>query len=71
MFKENTDDDFIPAPKLTNGERYTGNQTYAGLGIVRFCPKCNIHKSISGGHIASIMGGRHWVCNLHPKKVKK
>ena len=68
-YKENTDENY-PVAKMQNGDAYTGIQQYAGMGVVKFCPKCNGHRSVGGGHIASVMGGKHWVCAAHPKPVK-
>lgn len=63
-------DEYVRTPRLTTGELYTGNQQYQGLGVVKFCPKCNEHRSVGGGHMANVMGGRHWICSMHPKKLK-
>lgn len=69
-YKENTDEQY-PVAKMQDGSAYSGIQVYQGLGVVRHCLKCNAHRSVGGGHIASIMGGKHWVCAEHPKPPKK
>lgn len=61
----------IPTARLTTGEMYTGNQSFQGLGVVKWCAICGTHKEQGGGHIKHVMGGRHWVCKKHPKVVKK
>lgn len=62
-------DEHYPPAKMKNGEAYTGNQMFQGLGVSKWCAKCGVHRSVGGGHIAQAMGGRHWVCAMHPKKV--
>lgn len=52
---------------LTTGEKYTGNQMYAGNGVTRFCALCGDHKLMIGGHLKHVMGLRQWVCGKHPK----
>jgi hypothetical protein len=39
--------DWKPA-RTTEGKPYTGNQQYAGNGMVRSCGKCGRHKPIAG-----------------------
>ena len=49
----------------------TGNTQYAGAGIVKWCAICGAHKPQAGGFIRLVLGGRHWVCNKHPKAGAK
>lgn len=52
---------------LTTGEEYVGNQQYKGSGIQKYCALCGCHRNQLGGSIRFVMGGRHWVCQRHPK----
>ena len=52
---------------MRDGTEYTGNQQFAGMGVVKWCAICNNHKSQLGGTIRQVMGGRHWVCAKHAK----
>lgn len=52
---------------LTTGEEYTGIQQYAGIGIVRWCAMCGVHKPQLGGTMRHVFGVRNWVCAKHPK----
>lgn len=69
MSKVDTDEHYPPA-MMQNGEPYTGNQMFQGMGVAKWCAKCQTHRSVGGGQIIPILGGRHWVCSMHPKKVK-
>lgn len=50
-----------------DGSLYQGNQQYSDRGIVKWCALCGVHKDQVGGTIQYVMGGRHFVCKLHPK----
>lgn len=50
---------------VKEGEMYEGNQEYAGLGIVKWCALCKVHRSQLGGTVRKLFGGRHWVCSKH------
>lgn len=53
--------------KLTTGEAYTGNQQYQGVGVVRWCAICGVHKPQLGGTLRHVFGVRNWVCVKHKK----
>jgi len=56
---------------MTTGELYEGNQQFAGTGITKWCALCGKHKTPGGGFLKFVLGGRHWVCSLHPKAGSK
>lgn len=55
---------------MQDGSLYEGNQQYMGIGIVKWCALCGVHRAQDGGHIRFVLGGRHWVCMRHPKLKK-
>ncbi len=52
-------------------ERYEGNQQFQGMGVMRWCAICAIHRPLEGGHLGMSPLGRQWVCGKHEKPPKK
>jgi len=49
-----------------NSILHEGNNQFKGMGIVKWCALCRIHRPIQGGFIQSMYGGRYFCCALHP-----
>jgi len=54
--------------KLTTGDVYTGNQSFKGIGIMKWCAVCGKHREQLGGGLRQVMGMRMWVCKTHKAK---
>lgn len=56
----------------TNSVFHEGNNQFKGLGIVKWCALCGVHRPIQDGTIQHVLGGRHFCCAKHPdpKDVK-
>jgi len=55
-----------------NSVFHEGNNQFKGMGVVKWCALCGVHRPVQGGSIRDILGGRHYCCALHsnPKDVK-
>lgn len=46
----------LPKSKRTDGSPYTGNQQFAGFGLMRSCGKCGKHKMPAGFRVRKPWG---------------
>lgn len=53
--------------RTTTGEMYVGNQSYKGLGAIKWCLICTRHRPTLGGTTRLLGGTRHFVCADHVK----
>lgn len=59
--------DQYSSARTTTGEMYVGNQSYKGLGAIKWCLICTRHRPTLGGTTRLLGGTRHFVCADHVK----